>query len=432
LRGQIVTKRVRESLIDNRTARSRLASRRKPYYRKLEEGVHLGYRKPKGHAGRPATSGKWVLRQYIGDGIYRVSNIAIADDYSDADGIKILNFSQAVSRAREHMVEHARHGVAGPLTVAQALTDYFAYLDHNGQDSYDSRRRAGAFILPALGRLECSKLTAEKLRAWLAALAKTPPRQRTAKGEPQQYGEIDHTDAEMVRRRRASANRNLTVLRAALNHAFREGKVSSDIAWRRVRPFRSVDAARIRFLSVAEAKRLINATDPEFRPMVEAALCTGCRYSELGRLEVQDFDPDTGTLAIRQSKSGKPRKVYLTDEGLQLFKRLAAGRISKDLLLRHANGRPWAQSNQQLPMRLACAHAKIAPPVSFHQLRHTFASLCVKAGMPLKVVAEALGHASTAITEKHYAHLAPSHVADTIRKHAPVFGLGKSNVVGLR
>jgi integrase len=429
-----VTKRIRESLIDNRTARGRLASRRRPYYRKLEEGVHLGYRKPKGRKDRPATSGKWVLRQYIGEGTYRVSNIAIADDHSDADGVKVLNFDQAANRAREHMVQHARGsaGIAGPLTVAHALADYCAYLEHNGQDPHDARRRANAFILPGLGSLECSKLTAERLRSWLAALAKTPPRLRTSRGEAQQHGDLDHTDAEAIRRRRATANRNFTVLRAALNHAFREGKVQSDIAWRRVKPFRSVDAARIRFLSVAEAKRLVNATDSEFRPMVEAALCTGCRYSELGRLEVQDFDPDAGTLTIRQSKSGKPRKVYLTDEGVQLFKHLALGRAGKDLLLRHANGRPWGQSNQQLPMRLACAHAKIVPPISFHQLRHTFASLCVKAGMPMKVVAEALGHASTQMTEARYSHLAPSHVADTIRKHAPTFGLGKSNVVGLR
>jgi integrase len=429
-----MAKRVSESLIDNRTARGRLASRRKPYYRKLEEGVHLGYRKPEGRKGRPATGGKWVLRQYLRGGRYEVLNIATADDFSDADGVKILSFDQAVSRARDQMVQHARTAacVGGPLTVADALREYLAYLEHNGQDTDDACRRADAFIIPGLGDLELSKLTAERLRSWLAALAKTPPRLRTSKGEPQQHGDLDHTDAEAVRRRRATANRNFTVLRAALNHAFREGKVPSDVAWRRVKPFRSVEAARLRFLTVAESKRLINATDSEFRPMVEAALCTGARYAELGRLAAQDFDPDAGTLSIHRSKSGKGRKVYLTDEGVQLFKRLAVGRTGKDLLLRHSNGRPWGQSNQQLPMRLACAHAKIVPPVSFHQLRHTFASLCVKAGMPLKVVAEALGHASTAMTEKHYAHLAPSHVADTIRKHAPTFGLGKSNVVGLR
>jgi integrase len=426
-----MAKRVRESALDNRTARSRLAGQRKPYYRRVEEGVHIGYRKPKGRKGRPAVSGKWVLRQYDGGQKYKVKNLAIADDFSDADGVKVLSFDQAVSRARELMVQHARGEVGGPLlTVADALREYLAFLEHEGRSTTDASYRINAFLLPDLGRLEIAKLTAEKLRGWLSALAQKPPRLRTSTGKAQQHARLDRNDEDAIRRRKATANRVFTCLRAALNHGFREGKIASDIAWRRVKPFKSVDSARLRFLSVAEAKRLINACDPEFRPMVEAALCTGCRYSELGRLEVQDFAP-AGTLAIRKSKSGKPRTIYLTDEGVHLFKYLAAGRTGKDLLLTRANGLPWGNSNQHVHMKTACERAKIER-TSFHELRHTFASLCVQAGMPMKIVAEALGHASTTVTEKHYAHLAPSHVADTVRKHAPVFGLGKSNVVGMR
>lgn len=44
------------------------------------------------------------------------------------------------------------------------------------------------------------------------------------------------------------------------------------------------------------------------------------------------------------------------------------------------------------------------------------------AGMPLMIVARNLGHADTHMVEKHYGHLAPSYVADTIRAHAPKFG----------
>jgi integrase len=44
-------------------------------------------------------------------------------------------------------------------------------------------------------------------------------------------------------------------------------------------------------------------------------------------------------------------------------------------------------------------------------------------GVPLGVIAEQLGHAGTRMTEKHYAHLAPSYVADTIRAHFPRFGI---------
>ena len=55
----------------------------------------------------------------------------------------------------------------------------------------------------------------------------------------------------------------------------------------------------MRYLTVAEAERLINACDPEFRALVRVGLETGCRYGELIRLEVCDFNPDASTLAVR-------------------------------------------------------------------------------------------------------------------------------------
>ena len=225
-----------------------------------------------------------------------------------------------------------------------------------------------------------------------------------------------------MRRRRSSANRVLTILKAALNHAFHDGKVASDAAWRKVKPFHGVDAARIRYLTVAEAKRLINAADPEFRPLVQAALQTGCRYGELTRLEVPDFNTDSGTLAVRQSKSGKPRHVVLTDEGGAFFTQLAAGRSGGGLLLRRANGEPWKASHQGRPMADACARAKITPMISFHGLRHTWASHAVMGGVPLLIVAKNLGHSDTRMVERHYGHLEPNYIADAIRAGAPKFG----------
>ena len=89
-----------------------------------------------------------------------------------------------------------------------------------------------------------------------------------------------------MRRRRASANRVLTMLKAALNHAYDEGHVSNCDAWgRKLRNrYREVEVARVRYLNLAEAQRLLNACDADFRPLVRAALETGCRYSELARL----------------------------------------------------------------------------------------------------------------------------------------------------
>jgi hypothetical protein len=60
--------------------------------------------------------------------------------------------------------------------------------------------------------------------------------------------------------RSMSAIRTLHVLKAALNHALREGRVTTDEAGRRVVPFREADAPKIRYLDATEAKRLVNAT----------------------------------------------------------------------------------------------------------------------------------------------------------------------------
>jgi integrase len=260
------------------------------------------------------------------------------------------------------------------------------------------------------------------LRRWLGKLAKALPRARTKPGNPQQHRAFDGS-AEAIRRRKSSANRTWTVLRAALNQAFRDDLVASDAAWRKVEPFKGVDAARVRYLTVAQAQRLINAADSEFRPLVQAALQTGCRYSELARLEVADFNPDSGTITIRQAKSGHPRHVVLTDEGVFLFRQLTAGRAGGEIMLRKANGEAWRASHQLRPTSRACQFANIDPPVSFHALRHTWASHAVMNRVPLLVVAKNLGHADTRMVEKHYGHLAPSYIADAIRAGAPKFGL---------
>jgi integrase len=412
-----MARRVKDATLDTREARRKLKARGKPYYRMIERGLHVGYRKNR------IGSGTWTVRYYTGEQSYQLEKIGLADDMSDADGVAVLDFWQAQAAARERMVRraHAAAGKTGPLTVKGALEAYIEWLDGNRKTAQDARYRANAFILPKLGDVEVASLTTDMLRKWHADIARKPKRVRTGKGKAQQHA-AGNGDGEEVRRRRTTANRNLTTLKAALNHAWHDGKTPSDAAWRRVKPFAAVDAARVRYLTVAEAKRLINACDPVFRPLVQAALETGARYGELAALQVHDFNPDAGTLAIRQSKTGKARHIVLTDEGAAFFRQVCAGRPGGAVMFTKSDGGAWIKSSQQVPMEEACARAKIDPPITFHGLRHTWASLAVMAGAPLMVVAKNLGHADTRMCERHYGHLAPSYVADAIRKHAPKFG----------
>jgi integrase len=352
-----------------------------------------------------------------------VEVVGTADDFSDADGNAVLNWSHAQKRAREAMVANRTpSGSKGRLTVRRAVEEYVEFLEHERESADDARYRAEAFIYPALGEIELDKLSTKTVRDWLRSVAKTPPRLRTAKGEEQRFRKIG-TDVEATRRRRSSANRTLTVLKAALNRQWRDGNVASDAAWRRVEPFESVDAARVRYLSIAEAKRLINASEPDFRALVQGALHTGARYGELARLEVADFNTDSETLAIRRSKSGKPRHVELTEEGAQFFRQHCAGRAGSERMFLKTNGTVWGKSHQERPIKKANARAKIAPPIKFHELRHTYCSHAVMNGVSTLVVAKTLGHSDTRMVEKHYGHLAPSYLREAIRAGAPQFGV---------
>jgi integrase len=404
-------RQVRDASLDSRTARSRLKVAHKPYYRLIERGLHLGYRKL---ASGP---GNWLVRRYMGDGAYSLRNIGTADDYDDADGRSILNFGQAQDKAREEAT--ARRG---PYTVAQALEGYFQALEGQGRSARlvnDARTKANALIVPALGSFPVSDLTALQLRRWRDTLAASPPRVRTTQGAPQRHREVTGEDAK--RARRATVNRIWAILRAALNQAFRDNLVPSDAEWRKVKPFKKTDRARLRYLKVEEAKRLIKACPPEFRALVRAALQTGCRYSELTRLTAEDFDPATGTVHIRQSKSGDPRHVVLTDEGIALFRQLTTGRPGNAPILHKADGSTWGYADQRKPMLDAVEQAKLEPAISFHGLRHTWASLAVMNGVPLLVVARNLGHTSTRMVETHYGHLAKDYITDAIRAGAPKF-----------
>ena len=251
-------------------------------------------------------------------------------------------------------------------------------------------------------------------------LAKSPARLRTKKGAVQNYRPTPES-MEGRRSRRASANRILTILKAALNDAYRNEKVAADDAWRRVQPFSKTDAPRHRYLDEDEVRRLVTGCCNTFRPMVIAAVLTGGRYSELAGLEVRDFDHQSQTLWLRETKAGIPRVVYLESEGFRLVSRAILGKGQNDLIFPRLDGKRWGAAHQVRRMHAACAAAGL-DPVGFHDLRRTFGARLARKGVPIAVIAEALGHADERITRKHYAHLAPSYVADTIR--GAVAGLG--------
>jgi integrase len=184
---------------------------------------------------------------------------------------------------------------------------------------------------------------------------------------------------------------------------------------------------------VDEAKRLINASAPDFRVLVQGGLMTGCRAGELMRARAMDFDRTSETLLVPDSKSGMPRRAQLTPEGVSLLESLTAGAPGNQLIFVRADGSAWGRMPIARGMKAACIAGNISPPATFHALRHTFASHLVQNGVPLLLVASALGHQGTRMVEKHYGHFAPSAAHQMLREKLPAFGMEvNSNVRVLR
>ncbi len=387
-----MARRPRDARIETRDARSKLARQEDPYWRQITPGLAVGYVKG-------ARGGVWRVRAYE-RGAYRKGRLGIADDHADADGRTVLSYGQAVEAALAWSKRDE------PLSTDATVKEITAaYLDWHKAHSraWKSTEYKLVAIEEHFVSRKASSLTTQGIQRWHAGLVEATD------------------DGELLRKRKATANRLLTVLKAALNYGWRIGMVASSDPWRRVKPFKDVDAARVRFLSRAECMRLINAAPADLRQLIRAALFTGCRYGEITRLRVADYNADAGTVTIAQTKAGKTRHVPLTDEGREFFDDAVLGLEHDALVLRRADGSEWKASDQVRPMIEASTAAKIKPSASFYVLRHTYASLLASKGVPLQIVAIALGHSDVRMTMKHYSHLRPDHVAKAIRKHLPRF-----------
>jgi len=418
---------LRDPKIDSRSARLKLAAQAEPYWRKITKGCYLGYRKAK-------EGGTWIARFRDLTGKQQYKALGAADDVMDADGCAAVNFEQAQEKAREWFHAMATVGTGerkrGAYRVENCMTDYLAWVQNHRKSHRHLETYIKAYIVPRLGNVDTAKLTASMIRKWHAEIAAEPPRLRTRKGKEQKHRDEDPNPAEATRKRKLRANRHLVTLRAALNRAWRDGHIARNDAWARVQLFPGTERARTRFLTHEQATRLINTCEPDLRNLVKLALFTGARYGELCAFVVSDFNPDSSTLYVRDPKNSKPRHIILNTEGAKFCTLLVAGRAPEEPLLMNAGGTRWERDHQHRPFKAAISRAKLEANFTFHELRHTWASLTIMAGAPLMVVAQNLGHRDTRMVERHYGHLENSFVAEMIRKTAPSFEAeAETNVV---
>ncbi len=163
--------------------------------------------------------------------------------------------------------------------------------------------------------------------------------------------------------------------------------------------------ARLRYLAKDECDRLIEVCDKHLKPIVIAALHTGMRKGEILGLKWDNVDLKHGFILLDRTKNGERREIPIS----QTLKSVLQGIIRRldvpFVFYDTETGKPFR--NVQRSFNSALKRAKISD-FRFHDLRHTFASQLVMAGIDLTTVRELLGHKTLTMTLR-YAHLAPSH-----------------------
>lgn len=214
-------------------------------------------------------------------------------------------------------------------------------------------------------------------------------------------------------RKPATVNRYRALLSLVFSLAQRNGKLSTNPV-RQVKR-RKENNERVRFLEPEEEKKLrdkIIELSPEHEPEFDLALHTGMRRGEQYRLRWQDVDLKRGILTITRSKHGEARRIQINSTARAALLKLRQRSAGVGYVCPGYEGprtRDWREWFED-----ALKAAKIAN-FRWHDLRHTFASRLVMAGVPLRAVQVLLGHKRIETTLR-YSHLGEAHLHEAVER----------------
>jgi site-specific recombinase XerD len=160
-----------------------------------------------------------------------------------------------------------------------------------------------------------------------------------------------------------------------------------------------------------EVRRLLEcAQSLRDRALFETAYATGMRLSEVTRLLITDIDSIRMVIRVDQGKGRKDRYVMLSASLLETLRGYWRQARPKRYLFPGDGGqRPLCHSAAQKAFGRAKVAAGITKPVSFHTLRHSFATHLLEDGVNVRTIQSLLGHRSLQTTER-YTHVAENYL----------------------
>jgi integrase len=210
---------------------------------------------------------------------------------------------------------------------------------------------------------------------------------------------------------RASVNRTLVSLKAALNYAVRRRLVSLETAieWRTVAALRDSYRRRTLYLDLDQRRALVAAAGGAVRELIQAVTLTGARMGELVSARVGAFDQRSNSVTLT-GKTGT-RSIPLSKSAAKLFQLAAEGKKAEDLMFTRDDGKPWGHSDWDELVRSAAASAKLPSGTCLYTLRHSFITQALQDGMSALEVARLCG-TSLRMIDRNYGHLS----ADSARE----------------
>jgi len=200
-------------------------------------------------------------------------------------------------------------------------------------------------------------------------------------------------------------------LRKVLNIAVRDGKLERS-------PFIGIKLPKIptghtRFLSQEEEDKLLKALGPLYGPWARLAILTGMRSSEQFGMRWAEIDLDRGLVLLPYTKAGETQYVYLNAEAVGILRSLNSWERSVWVFPSHNPASPIDKRNFYHRIFVKAVKETRLEGVTWHTLRHTFASRLAMSGQTEGTIAALLRHSSTLLVRR-YAHLSPSHLQNAV------------------
>jgi len=310
--------------------------------------------------------------------------------------------------------------------LRQWLKDYVSMnTTERTQESYTSI--VERHLIPSLGKVMLTELQPQHIQSYYA--------EKLSKGRADGKGGLSARSVVYHHR----------ILSKALDYAVKMGVVVRNVA-DVVQPPR-VARVTMRTLSPEEVTRFLEAAkDTDYYVYFAGLVFTGVRRGEMLALRWRNLDLDIGTLAvvetayrlgngeyrIKEPKTPQSRRtVILSSSLVELFKvyradqellriQLGVSLNADDFVFIRPDGSPINPNAVTLAFKRIIKRAGLKD-IRIHDLRHTHASLMLKAGVHPKVVSERLGHSNISITMDIYSHVMPGMQEAAVERFDRIF-----------